>query len=461
MPVKVTSLHAGRSVISLDGRWLFKPQYDSFGDAGDMLCETDDESWHVMTVPNFWNLIRIWLHGETMPAANGQEHKGISVVYDRQETDRCENYTFDYQRTKAAWYRQWIELPDDVKGKNMTLTFDAVSKVSEIYVNGTKVGAHVGMFGEIAIDVSRYLHPGKNLVAVKVIRDFVGDIAEADKVVGVAVTVPVTNKMLKDIAHGFYGGDPAGIWQPVTLTISDAVKIEDVFIKPNMQGATFEVTVKNHSTKKNAFNLITDIKEKTTGKQLYQGQSLGKITLSAGEERTFKYEINDLQPKLWTPQHPNLYEFTFSTANDALTVTSGFRTFEVKDGLFQLNGVNYWLRGGNQVPSAICPNDSVLAHKFYKLMRQGHIEVTRMHTAPFNELWMKAADEEGIAVSFEGTWPWLMLENRPIPSQELLTLWKDEMKDLMRKYRNHPALIIWTVNNEMKFYDEFFAINFY
>lgn len=457
MPVKVTSLHAGRSVISLDGRWLFKPQYDSFGDAGDMLCETDDESWHVMTVPNFWNPIRIWLHGETMPAANGQEHKGISDVYYRQETDRCENYTFDYQRTKAAWYRQWIELPDDVKGKNMTLTFDAVSKVSEIYVNGTKVGAHVGMFGEIAIDVSRYLHPGKNLVAVKVIRDFVGDIAEADKVVGVAVTVPVTNKMLKDIAHGFYGGDPAGIWQPVKLTITDPVKVEDVFIRPGLAGVTFDLEVANHSDSKSTVQISTDIIEKKTGKVLYHGISFKEIKLNEGERKTLTYAVNDLKPLLWSPEHPNLYDFRFTLSNrkhsDALTVTSGFRTFEVKDGLFYLNGHKYWLRGGNQTPSQIKPYDRKLADTFFRLMREGNMDVTRTHTAPFNQLWMDAADENGIAVSYEGTWPWLMLESSPIPDQKLIQLWKDEFLSLIKKYRNHPSLIIWTINNEMKFYN--------
>lgn len=462
-PISVKSIGKGRTDISLNGNWLFMPEYLLKGKK-DALSMTDDE-WHIMQVPNFWNPIRIWLHGETMATPNGHEPKGVSDTYYQAETDRCENYTFDYRKTNAAWYRQYVDLPQEVKGKTITLSFDAVSKTAEVYVNGTRAGSHVGMFGNFTVDCSKLLRPGRNVIAVRVLRNKDDDAkAKNDQLdahyalaQGNAVREDteenVTSDILRDMPHGFYGGDPAGIWQPVTLTISDAVKIEDVFIKPNMQGATFEVTVKNHSTKKNAFNLITDIREKATGLQLYKGLSLGKLTLSAGEERTFTYEINNLNPKLWTPQHPNLYEFTFSTANDALTVTSGFRTFEVKDGLFQLNGVNYWLRGGNQVPSAICPNDSVLAHKFYKLMRQGHIEVTRMHTAPFNELWMKAADEEGIAVSFEGTWPWLMLENRPIPSQELLTLWKDEMKDLMRKYRNHPALIIWTVNNEMKFYD--------
>ena len=49
----------------------------------------------------------------------------------------------------------------------MTLTFDAVSKIAEIYINGTLATSHLGMFGEIQVDGSRLLKPGKNLITVK------------------------------------------------------------------------------------------------------------------------------------------------------------------------------------------------------------------------------------------------------------------------------------------------------
>jgi len=85
-------------------------------------------------------------------------------------------------------------------------------------------------------------------------------------------------------------------------------------------------------------------------------------------------------------------------------------------------------------------------------MKAGNIEVTRTHTTPYNELWMDAADRNGIGISFEGTWPWLMLANA-MPDTSLIRLWAEEWLGLLRKYRNHPSLLFWTVNNEMKFYD--------
>ena len=76
----------------------------------------------------------------------------VSDVYFQQETDRCTNYTFDYTKTKVAWYRQWIELPSDIKSKHVTLNFDAVSKVAEVFINGQLAGSHIGMFGDFEVD---------------------------------------------------------------------------------------------------------------------------------------------------------------------------------------------------------------------------------------------------------------------------------------------------------------------
>ena len=469
--VKVSELEEGRTDISLNGNWLFMPGYQLDNKEKAISTTTDDKDWHVMSVPNFWNPIRIWLHGETMPSPTGAQPKGVSDTYYQQETDRCEGYTFDYRKTNVAWYRQWVELPANIEGKNMTLTFDAVSKVAEIYINGELAGSHIGMYGEIQVDGSKLLKPGRNLVAVKVTRRaegsssesgsaaidfFYSSVRESEQEGG---KVSVKSNILKDIAHGFYGDDPAGIWQPVRLTITSPVKVEDVFIKPTLEGATFDLTAKNHGSKKSQFDLYTDVIDKETGSLLYSGLSLPKLVLNAGEEKVFTYSVNNLKPRLWTPHHPNLYDFRFRLVAakgaelDCMTETSGFRTFEVKEGLFFLNGNRYWLRGGNHIPFALAPNDLNLANTFMQLMKAGNMDVTRTHTTPWNKLWMGAADKNGIGVSFEGTWPWLMIHSTPLPDAKLIEMWKEEFLRLLKKYRNHPSLLFWTVNNEMKFYD--------
>lgn len=460
-----------RTELSLDGDWLFMPEYDMKDKARAISADTDDMDWHVMQVPNFWTPIRIWLHGETMPAAVGQEHKGVSDTYYQRETDRCENYTFNYRRTDAAWYRQWIELPKEVKGKKMVLNFDAVSKVAEVYINGQLAATHIGMFGEFQVDATKLMKPGKNLLAVKVIRKINGAEAQNSEAMenyyGSVRRDVNDNKddqqankaVLTDVPNGFYGDNPAGIWQPVKLVVSDPLKIEDVFIQPALDGAKFDITVKNASTKKRTFNIYADIVDKKTGETLYSGELAVKKQLKNGEETLYTAEVKGLQPKLWEPATPNLYDFKFRIMEgkklaDEKDITSGFRTFEARpDGFFYLNGRRFWLRGGNHIPFAICPNDAELADRFMQLMKEGNVNSTRTHTSPWNELWMTKADENGIGVSFEGTKSWLMIHSTPIPDRGYLDLWRTEWLTVMKKFRNHPSCFFWTVNNEMKFYD--------
>lgn len=477
-PVNVPAIRDIRTDISLDGDWLFMPDYQQKEAVGAVEPDADDTAWHIMTVPSFWNPSRIWLHGETMPTPNGPESKGVSDRYYQSETDRCENYSFDFRRLKYAWYRQIVNLPENIRGKNIELNFDAVSRVADVYINGEKAGSHIGMFGDFKIDASKYLHPGRNVIVVRVtgkadgketesgsdaIDFFYASVRESEQENGKVDLNKEENQsplnLVRDLPHGFWGNEPAGIWQPVTMTITDPLKVSDVFIKPSLTGAAFDLTIKNAGDKKRKYNLYTDIIDKSTGDALYSGLTKADLTIDGNRSETMSYTIDGLSPKLWAPGSPNLYDFRFRLADndgheiDCYAETSGFRTFEVKDGHFYLNGQKYWIRGANHTPFALEPNSKEAADKFMKLLADANIEMTRTHNTPWNELWMDAADRNGLGVSFEGTWSWLMIHSTPIPNRKLIDFWASEWIDLLKKYRNHPSLLIWTVNNEMKFYD--------
>ena len=266
------------------------------------------------------------------------------------------------------------------------------------------LAATVGSDFLIDVDVTKLTHPGRNLIAVRVMRskdnnlDKDNDAVDAfyNQAQGNAVRGGTEKKqekakptnILVDMPHGFYCGDPAGIWQPVKLVITNPVKVEDVFIKSNLHGADFDLTLKNHAAKAGTLQVRTRITDKATGELLYEGTSLPRVQLKGGQEQTRTYSIANLQPKLWSPDHPNLYNFQFTVTDarshviDTKTITSGFRTFQAKDGYLWLNGVKYWLRGGNHVPSAICPNDSVLAHKFFRLLAHRLFSPEEEHRKP-------------------------------------------------------------------------------
>jgi Glycosyl hydrolases family 2/Glycosyl hydrolases family 2, TIM barrel domain/Glycosyl hydrolases family 2, sugar binding domain len=455
LPAEVAAFDQPRATHPLDGNWLFLPDHELASSVTPQSEVLSDDQWHVMDVPNFWTPTLSWLHDETgFPKLKGiSSSKGICDKLWEAEIRRLEGYTFDWTATKGGWYRHYLNLPAGIANRRFELCFDAIAKVADVWVNGTHVGSHVGMFGEVRCDISHAIKPGKNLLAVHVVGHFAGQ-SNKNEVLGVAVTVEVTSEMLTSLPHGMYPNDASGIWQPVTLLVTNEVSVQDVYTKPRLNGLDFEVTLLNAAARNQDVSISYTITPSTGGPEIYSAQHAASQSIGA-TPAVLHLTTPNLSPKPWSPHEPNLYvlEVTLTSGNAVLDkhkTTFGFRTFQTDKGRLMLNGRPFWLRGANHFPNALRPNDGELAKHFMQLAKAGNIVATRSHTVPFTTRWLEAADEAGMAVSYEGSWPWLMLEG-DVPSKELLTAWKDEFLSLIRKHRNHPSLLLWTVNNEMKF----------
>ena len=461
LPVSVRPIAQPRTTVALDGAWLFQPgQLMSAGE--DAAASKDDDSgWHVIKVPGFWGPALPWLYGEeAFGYLRGvSRSKGIADKLLADTTAEANAQTFDWQKTKSGWYRHHLEFPANIAGKHVELCFEAIAKVSEIWFNGQKVADHTGMFGEVRCDISKWVHEGDNVVAVHIIPPTGEEaLALARRKEKVAVTVEVTKAMLNSLPHGSYPEKSftAGIWQPVTLEITDPVAVQEVFARPRLDGGDFAITLRNAGTAARHIGLAVRIVSAADGSVLHNWDASDlAMDVPASASKTLTLSARDLQPKLWSPREPNLYrlEITLSAGKrklDEYVQSFGFRTFAVRGSQLLLNGKPYWLRGGDLVPNILRPNDEVLAHAFFQFAKEGNVEMARSHTAPLSEAWLRAADETGFGVLMEGTWPWLMLTGEP-PSAELLSIWKEEWISIIKKQRNHPSILVWTVNNEMKF----------
>jgi Glycosyl hydrolases family 2/Glycosyl hydrolase 2 galactose-binding domain-like/Glycosyl hydrolases family 2, TIM barrel domain len=457
VPVEIGHLNPLRTKISLDGNWLFMPDYELPAGQTPVQLDYDDQNWHVMPVPSFWTPGLSWLHGETsFTNLSGLSiTKGVAESLYVRENERCDNYTFDWRKTRAAWYRQYVNLPSTLENRHFELTFDAIAKVSEIWVNGIEVGTHTGMFGQVKCNATKAIRPGRNVIAVHVIGQPDASKGISNKTEGVAVTVEVTSAMLNSLPHGMFQDDVSGIWQPVKLTVTAPISVSDCFIEPGLHGADINLDIRNAGAQSANVNVDYLITSAQDGSVLYSDQLAKPFLAAAGRTGRLKFATPHLNPKLWSPQDPNLYYLEVRLKErgkdiDTYKVRFGFRTFAVSGNKFLLNGKPYWLRGADPFPNTLRPNDKKLARRFMEIARAGNVCVTRTHIVPFTTTWLNAADQVGMAVSLEGTWPWLMLRGNP-PDEKLLKIWKDGFISLIHEYRNHPSIILWTVNNEMKF----------
>ncbi len=139
--------------IPLAGSWKFKGldrQATPFGPVTDaertlLSPETDDAGWDSITVPfNWWADPRF----------------SYQTVFDKDEI---------YFR---GYYRRTIHVPDPADDKRRFLRFEEIGAEADIFVNGSPAGHHLGDFIPCEVEITRFLKPGDNLVALRVLADF-------------------------------------------------------------------------------------------------------------------------------------------------------------------------------------------------------------------------------------------------------------------------------------------------
>ncbi|MCA1602091.1 MAG: hypothetical protein LC776_10770, partial [Acidobacteria bacterium] len=399
----------------------------------------------VVPVPQLLNRTQWWLDD--------------SEDYKKYEEARLKKLGFDTERAEDGWYQLSLELPALPKNRRVFIEFDGVAMKSRAYCNGQPLGEHTGMFSRFAYDLTSHLKAGRNLISVFVSMEKIPTSALS---LGQAVTVNLTASKILTLSKGMFGPlspdannrsyDLHGIWQPVKLVVRDAAMIDDVWFIPSLEGARVQVEARSLSGAQSAV-LRARWTDTETGKVFATTEP---VNVQLGEDNeTRDLTLRGVQPKLWTPADPNLYrlDVTLTSASGKLldhwTRKVGFRTFEARGNKFYLNGKPYWLRGANQLPYGKNSWDTALPRRLIQLMHDGNLRVTRTHATPWNEAWLGAADEIGLGVSVEGIRPWALAGKISATPPGMFAHWLMENEDVIKRGRNHPSILLWTVGNEM------------
>lgn len=430
--------------IDLTGNWFYRPDYlvKSGEKIESSAVSKDDFS---IGVPQFLNPIRWWLDD--------------SEDFKKSEAARMKKLGFDTDKAEEGWYKLTIDAAKLPKDKRVFIEFDGVAMRSKVFLNGVELGNHTGMFSRFAYDLTPNLKAGKNLLAVFVSME---KIPVSTVSLGTAVTVNLTASKVLSLSKGMFGPltpvddnrayDLHGIWQPVRLSIHGAAKLTDVYFVPTLTGAKVNIEARSLSSNQTA-NIKARWTDAKTNK-VFAEIKPQKIQLNS-DKSTATLEIDNLKPKLWTPAEPNLYklEVTLESADgkilDKFAQNVGFRTFEARGNKLFLNGKPYWLRGVNHLPYGKNPWDTNLPRKLIRQMHDNNQRVTRTHATPWNEAWLDAADEIGLGVSVEGIRPWAFVGKIGATPKDLFEHWLMENADVVRRIRNHPSVLIWTIGNEM------------
>ena len=325
---------------------------------------------------------------------------------------------------EKGMYKYEFEVPEEFRGKQVSLVFEASMTDTEVKVNGRKAGSkHQGAFYRFSYNVTDLLKYGKkNQLEVTVSKE-----SENASV----------NLAERRADYWTFGG----IFRPVFLEVKPAVNLRHIAIDAQMDG----------SFRANCYTNISGDGMSIRAQILDgKGKKLADTTvpLKAGSDWT-TLQLNVSAPALWTAETPNLYKAQFSLLDKEgkvlhhETETFGFRTIEVResDGLY-VNGVRINVRGVNR--HSFRPESGRTLSKAKNiedvlLMKGMNMNSVRLSHYPADPEFLEACDSLGLYVMDElGGWH----GKYDTPTGVRL------IEGMIERDVNHPSIIWWSNGNE-------------
>nr|WP_238710320.1 glycoside hydrolase family 2 TIM barrel-domain containing protein [Oceanipulchritudo coccoides] len=406
--------------MTLSGRWAFNWCYKP-ADRPKEFYRTDfkDADWDRIDVPGNWQM---------------QGH-GTPVYLNTKYPFEIEKFRAPRDWNPVGSYRREFELPDSWKhadgaGDSIFLHFEGVESAFYLWVNGKPVGYSQGSRTPAEFNVSKFLIPGVNTIAVEVYRWSDGSYLED---------------------QDFWR--LSGIYRDVYLWKAGAARVENFQVNADYESAdgsgTFSLSAKIGGSATVLIELIDP-----------GGVSLFEKTLEPSKGALeMVHELASVQP--WSAESPDLYSLLITVMNDAGTVAEvvtqpvGFRRVEIKDSRFLVNGVGIKLKGVNRHEHSPDTGHYVTREDMVRdilLFKRNNINAVRTAHYPNVPEWYHLCDRYGIYVMDEGN-----IESHGFgkgqgnalnDNPDFMEAHVDRVRRMVERDINHPSVIIWSTGNE-------------
>jgi beta-galactosidase len=341
-----------------------------------------------------------------------------------------------YINAGIGWYRKEFKLHENIKDKRVFIEFDGVYMNSNVWINGVHLGNRPYGYSSFQYELTRHLKFGgeKNVLAVRV-----------------DVQQPCSR---------WYSG--AGICRNVRLTVTDPVHIahwgtyvSTPDVSESEATICIETKILNQSGSARQVKLATVIMDEVGYVSDHQS-SLQKV--EADSIGIFVQFIKVPKPILWSPEDPTLYYVKSNVhvngwVTDSSKTSFGIRTFEftTEKGFF-LNGKHVDINGVCLHHDLGClgaaVNKRAIERQLEIMKSMGCNAIRTSHNPPAPEL-LDLCDRMGFLVMDEAFDEW-KLSKTMFGYGRFFDKWSErDLADMIRRDRNHPGIILWSIGNEI------------
>lgn len=331
-----------------------------------------------------------------------------------------------------GYYTTNIHL-DSIAGQYVELYFDGAMAEPVVYVNGKRAGSWAYGYAPFKVDITQYIKKGDNRVDVSL-----NNVEESSR---------------------WYPG--AGLYRPVTLIVTNKTHLDPwkTFVKTQRitkVGTTkavmsFDVALAGAS-KDFKGSLELSLIDNTTGEK----KDMHDLRIDG---KSFKGGFRVDNPKLWSPETPNLYTLKIALVDndgkdlDNLSMRFGIRTVKV-DSIhgFRLNGESRKIKGvclhHDLGPLGAAVNKAAIIRQIKQLKAMGCDAIRTSHNHP-SQIQMDVCDSLGMMVMAESFDMWIYPKCKNGYAR-FFKDWSDkDITALVESNRNHPSVIMWSIGNEI------------
>ncbi len=416
--------------LSLNGEWFFNYSEKPAERPMDFFKnELDVSGWDKITVPANWEL-----KGYGIPIY-------VNIPYEF--TRNPSPPVIPDDPNPVGSYKRSFNLPADFRGKEIFVHFGAVKSAFYIWINGNKVGYSQGSKTPAEFNITSFVKPGENTIAMEVYRWSDGSWLECQDFWRIS-----------------------GIERDVFLFATPKVHVFDFFCKAGLENyyteGTFDldITIKNYSGIKGNYWISASLFENTVDENPVFTQS-AEIKFNSENSLPLKFSSKLKNPRKWSAETPELYTLLIELKDqkgqilEAITTKTGFRSSEIKNGLYLFNGKAIKIKGVNRHEHDEF-NGHVISEEMMirdiQLMKQNNINTVRTSHYPNDPRWYELCDQYGLYVIDEanieahgmGYDPDKTLGNNPIFKLSHL----DRTQRMVERDKNHPCIIMWSLGNE-------------
>ena len=373
----------------------------------------------------------------------------------------------DLELAHRLWYRTRVRVPESCAGRSFYVVFPQNNLNTTVYVNGVYCGFDKNPFARVQIDVTKGMKPGVNELWVGIRDVYYGRSTNPNDPMKLRKTfnVPVRyfDQGWQDLAYPVWHHAQSGILVTPELAVAGSAYASDVFCKPSVakKELALEVTVSNPSAREAAGEVVCEAVNPET-KQAEKTFAPKPFTLAAGAQQTLQIAEKWDSPKLWWPDEPNLYTLRATVkvggkAVDTSETTFGFREWSWAGRDFKLNGLVWhgW------------------CDCFQASGKEAWLDFYRKHDERMMRFWgtswqgmppdeaLAFFDRSGVVVRRSGILDgeaigYFAIERDPDLKKlhnseikmQLMENWRDQVVAQVKGERNHPSVMIWSIENE-------------